>query len=129
HVMQELALTVDEIDALTGTLLGRPKSATFRTADVIGLDTLVHVAKALPQNIPHDETKNIFQLPGFLNKMMTDKWLGDKTGQGFYKKIKNAAGKSEILTLDLQTMEYHPRQKVKFATLEMAKPIDDLKER
>ena len=86
HAMQELGLNVDEIDALTGTVLGRPKSATFRTGDVVGLDTLVHVAKALPQNAPNDEAKDIFKMPPFLEKMVENKWLGDKTGQGFYKK-------------------------------------------
>lgn len=129
HVMQELGLNVDEVDSLTGPILGRPKSATFRTGDIVGLDTLVHVAKALPQNIPHDEAKDIFALPDFLEKMISSKWFGDKTGQGFYKKIKNAEGKSEIMTLDLQSMEYQPKKKTRFATIEAAKPVDDLKQR
>lgn len=124
--MQQLDMTVDEIDTLTGTVMGRPKSATFRTGDVVGLDTLVHVAKALPQNVPHDEAKEIFTLPPFLEKMVENKWLGDKTGQGFYKKVKGEKGKSDILTLNLKTMEYGPKVKTKFATLETAKPIDDL---
>ena len=89
HAMQELGLNVDEVDALTGTILGRPKSATFRTGDVVGLDTLVHVARALPRNAPDDEAKEIFTLPPFLEQMVANKWLGDKTGQGFYKKVKN----------------------------------------
>jgi len=129
--MQELGMNVDEIDFLTGTIMGRPKSATFRTGDVVGLDTLVHVAKALPDNVPNDEAKDIFILPPFLEKMVENKWLGDKTGQGFYKKekTKDAKGQSEILTLNLQTMEYGPKQKSKFATIEAAKPIDDLKQR
>lgn len=129
HAMQWLNLTVDEIDTLTGTMMGRPKSATFRTGDVVGLDTLVHVAKALPQNVPDDEAKEIFKLPPFLEKMVENKWLGDKTGQGFYKKVKGTNGKSDILTLNLQTMEYGPKVKTKFATLEAAKPIDDLAQR
>lgn len=129
HAMQRLNLTVDEIDTLTGTMMGRPKSATFRTGDVVGLDTLVHVAKALPQNVPDDEAKEIFKLPTFLEKMVENKWLGDKTGQGFYKKVKGTNGKSDILTLNLQTMEYGPKVKTKFATLEAAKPIDDLAQR
>lgn len=127
--MQQLGLNVDEIDTLTGTVMGRPKSATFRTGDVVGLDTLVHVAKALPENVPHDEMKDLFRLPPFLEKMIENKWLGDKTGQGFYKKVKGEKGQSEILTLNLQTMEYGPKQKSRFATLETAKPIDDLKQR
>ncbi len=127
HAMQQLGLTIDEIDSLSGTIMGRPKSATFRTGDVVGLDTLVHVAKALPENVPHDEAKNIFRIPPFIENMIANKWLGDKTGQGFYKKVKG--GKSDILTLNPETMEYGPKQKAKFATLEAAKPIDDLKQR
>lgn len=129
HAMQQLDMTVDEIDTLTGTVMGRPKSATFRTGDVVGLDTLVHVAKALPQNVPNDEAKDIFILPAFLEKMVENKWLGDKTGQGFYKKVKGEGGKSDIQTLNLKTMEYGPKVKTKFATLETAKPIDDLAQR
>lgn len=129
HAMQQLGMNVDEIDSLTGTIMGRPKSATFRTGDVVGLDTLVHVAKALPQNVPNDEAKDIFKMPPFLDKMVENKWLGDKTGQGFYKKVKGEKGKSEILTLNLETMEYGPKVKTKFATIEAAKPIDDLAQR
>jgi 3-hydroxyacyl-CoA dehydrogenase len=169
HAMQQLDLNVDEIDTLTGTVMGRPKSATFRTGDVVGLDTLVHVAKALPQNVPNDEMKHLFNLPPFLEKMIENKWFGDKTGQGFYKKVKSAPQqtgtsydndadslnkknadkasfttspesrgderktepvaalpRTEILTLDLKTMEYGPKQKAKFPTLDTAKQIDDL---
>lgn len=128
HIMGQLGLTIDEIDALTGPLIGRPKSATFRTADVVGIDTLVKVAKGVADNCPNDEAKNIFQIPSWLEQMVTNNWLGDKTGQGFFKKIKSAAGK-EIQTLNLSTMEYAPRVKPKFASLEAAKPIDDLKKR
>ncbi len=124
--MQDLGLNVDEVDLLTGPILGRPKSATFRTGDVVGLDTLVHVAKDLPANAPDDEAKELFKMPPFLEKMLENKWLGDKTGQGFYKKIKGEKGKSEILTLDLNTMEYGPKRKTKYATIEAAKPVDDL---
>ncbi|HEY1030430.1 MAG TPA: 3-hydroxyacyl-CoA dehydrogenase/enoyl-CoA hydratase family protein [Flavipsychrobacter sp.] len=129
HAMQQLGMSVDEIDLLTGTIMGRPKSATFRTGDVVGLDTLVHVARALPENARNDEAKDIFKMPPFLEKMLENKWLGDKTGQGFYKKVKGEKGKSEILTLNLDTMEYGPKQKSKFATIETAKPIDDLNQR
>lgn len=129
HAMQELGLSIDETDALTGTIMGRPKSATFRTGDVVGLDTLVHVAKALPENVPDDEAKDIFKIPDFINKMIENKWLGDKTGQGFYKKVKGEGGKSEILTLNPETMEYAPKQKPKFATIETAKPLENLEQR
>jgi 3-hydroxyacyl-CoA dehydrogenase len=128
HIAQQMKLTVEEIDKLTGPVLGRPKSATFRTADVVGLDTLVMVANGLTQNCPNDEAKDLFVLPAFLQKMIEQKWLGDKTGQGFYKKVKGS-GKSEIHALDLETLEYKPSQKVKFATLEQTKPIENLRDR
>ncbi|MEP7317249.1 MAG: 3-hydroxyacyl-CoA dehydrogenase family protein, partial [Panacibacter sp.] len=127
--MQKLGLTIDEVDALTGPVIGRPKSATFRTADVVGIDTLVKVAKGVAQNCPDDEAKDLFTIPEWLDKVVANNWLGDKTGQGFFKKTKGANGEKEILTLSLQTMEYGPRQKPKFATLETAKPIEDLKQR
>lgn len=129
HIVEKLDLTVEEVDKLTGPVLGRAKSATFRTGDVVGLDTLVMVAKGLQQNCPNDEAKDLFALPNYLGKMIENKWFGDKTGQGFYKKVKNKEGKSEILALDLKTLEYRPSQKVKFATLELTKPVSDLKER
>ena len=129
HAVSDLGLTVDEVDKLTGPVLGRPKSATFRTCDVVGLDTLVHVANGLKANCPNDEERALFELPDFISKMVENKWLGSKSGQGFYKKVKSSDGKSEIHSLDLKTLKYHPSQKVKFATLEMTKPIDDLKQR
>ncbi|MDB5229598.1 MAG: 3-hydroxyacyl-CoA dehydrogenase/enoyl-CoA hydratase family protein [Chitinophagaceae bacterium] len=128
HIIDELGLTIDEVDALTGPIIGRPKSATFRTADVVGIDTLVKVAKGVADNCPDDEAKNIFTIPAWLDKVVASNWLGDKTGQGFFKKIKSASGK-EIQTLNLQTMEYGARQKPKFASIDAAKPVDDLKER
>lgn len=127
--MEKLGLTIDEVDALTGPVIGRPKSATFRTADVVGIDTLVKVAKGVADNCPHDEARAIFNIPGWLDKMVSNNWLGDKTGQGFFKKTSSAAGEKEIQVLDLNTLEYKPRSKPKFATLEAAKPIDDLKKR
>ena len=126
HTMEKLQLSIDEVDALTGPIIGRPKSATFRTADVVGIDTLVKVANGVAQNCPDDEAKNIFTIPEWLNKMVANNWLGDKTAQGFFKKTKGAAGEKEIVTLNLQSLEYEPRKKAKFATLELAKPIDDL---
>jgi len=124
HQVKELGLTVEEVDKLTGPVIGRPKSATFRTVDVVGLDTLVHVANGIYKNCLDDEAHELFKLPDFINTMMENKWLGSKTRQGFYKKIKNDAGKSEILTLDLDTMEYRSKKRAKFATLELTKTID-----
>src|ERR1022692_1018905 len=130
HIMDHLGLGVDEIDALTGPVIGRPKSATFRTADVVGIDTLVKVALGVKENCPGDESKEVFTIPGWLQKMVDNQWLGDKTGQGFFKKMPpNAKGDKEIRTLSLSTFEYEARQKPKFATLDAAKPIDTLKQR
>ena len=133
-VIEKLDLTIDEVDALTGPIIGRPKSATFRTADVVGIDTLVKVAKGVYDNCPGDEQRDVFQIPAWLNKVVENNWLGDKTGQGFFKKLRNtspsgAGGEKEILTLDLKTLEYKPRQKPKFGSLDAAKAVDDLKER
>jgi 3-hydroxyacyl-CoA dehydrogenase len=128
-LVERLGLTVDEVDALTGPLIGRPKSATFRTADVVGIDTLVKVAMGVAENCPKDEQRAAFTIPAWLDKIVANKWLGDKTGQGFFKKTKGAGGEKEILTLNLQTLEYGPRQRPKFATVEAAKQVDDLKTR
>ncbi len=119
HQVQEMGLTVEEVDKLTGPVIGRPKSATFRTVDVVGLDTLVHVANGIYQNCPNDEAHDLFKLPSFIDKMMENKWLGSKTGQGFYKK----EGK-EILSLDLETLTYRAAKKASFATLETTKTIE-----
>ena len=129
HLKEKLSLSIDEIDALTGPVLGRPKSATFRTADVVGIDTLVKVAQGVATNCPNDEAKELFRIPEWLETMVNNNWLGDKTGKGFFQKIKGADGKKEILTLDLATLEYKPRVKPRFATLEAAKPIEDLPSR
>jgi len=127
--MEQLGLNIDAIDTLTGPVIGRPKSATFRTADVVGIDTLVKVARGVADNCPDDEARQLFAIPAWLETMAANNWLGDKTGQGFFKKIKAADGSKEILTLNLSTMKYEPRGKAKFATLETAKPIEDLKTR
>ena len=129
NLMEKLQLSIDEIEALTGPIIGRPKSATFRTADVVGIDTLVKVANGVADNCPDDEAKNIFNIPSWLDKMIANNWLGDKTGQGFFSKRKGANGEKEILVLNLATMEYEARKKPRFATIETAKPIDDLKTR
>ncbi|NCI49156.1 3-hydroxyacyl-CoA dehydrogenase [Sediminibacterium roseum] len=128
HIMDKLGLTIDEIEALTGPVMGRPKSATFRTGDLVGIDTLVKVAKGVADNCPNDEAKEVFTIPAWLDTVVKNNWLGDKTGQGFFKKIKSAEGK-EILTLNLQTMEYGARIKPKFASIEAAKPVEDLRQR
>lgn len=129
QLVEKLSLTIDEVDALTGPIIGRPKSATFRTADVVGIDTLVKVAKGVADNCANDEQRAVFQIPAWLNKVVEKAWLGDKTGQGFFKKTKGGGGEKEILTLNLQTLEYGPRQKPKFASVDAAKPVDELKQR
>jgi 3-hydroxyacyl-CoA dehydrogenase len=129
HAVDELGLTVEEIDKLSGPVLGRPKSATFRTCDVVGLDTLVLVANGLYNNCSQDEERELFKLPSYIEKMVENNWLGSKTGQGFYKKVKTEEGKSEIHALDLKTFEYKSSQKVSFQTLEITKSVDDLKKR
>lgn len=127
--MQQHELNIDEVDKLTGPVIGRPKSATFRTSDIVGLDTMIKVSGNLYQALPNDENRDTFKLPEVVLQMEKNKWLGDKTGQGFYKKVKNAKGESEILTLDLKTLEYKEKAKAKFATLETTKTIDNLRER
>jgi 3-hydroxyacyl-CoA dehydrogenase len=128
HQVKELGLTVEEVDKLTGPVIGRPKSATFRTVDVVGLDTLVHVANGIYENCPNDEAHELFKLPTFIDKMVKNNMLGSKTKQGFYKmEIEN--GKKNILSLDLETLKYRPNKKAKFATLEMTKTIDKVIDR
>lgn len=127
--MRKLDLNIDEVDKLTGPVIGRPKSATFRTSDVVGLDTLIKVANGLYAGLPNDEGRDMFKMPEAISKLEQNKWLGDKTGQGFYKKVKGSKGETEILTLDLKTFEYKPKAKAKFPTLETTKTIDNLRER
>ncbi|HEY0058785.1 MAG TPA: 3-hydroxyacyl-CoA dehydrogenase/enoyl-CoA hydratase family protein [Flavisolibacter sp.] len=128
-LVEKLGLSIDEIDALTGPIIGRPKSATFRTADVVGIDTLVKVAKGVYDHCPQDEARSSFAIPSWLEKVVEKGWLGDKSGQGFFKKSKGPNGEKEILTLNLETLEYAPRQKSKFASVDAAKPVEDLKQR
>jgi 3-hydroxyacyl-CoA dehydrogenase len=124
RLMQEMGLTIEEVDALTGQAVGWPKSATFRTIDLVGLDILGHVVGNMTTNV-HDERSDL-RLPEFFGKMLERKWLGDKTKGGFYKKAKSSEGKEdERLALDWKTLEYHPRQKPKFSALDMAKSIED----
>lgn len=130
RVMQQGGYTIEEIDALTGPAMGLPKSATFRTLDIVGLDVLAHVVGNLAQSLPNDERRELFELPDFVRQMLERKLLGEKTKQGFYKKVKGSGdGDGEILTLDLHTMEYRPRQRPKFASLEMAQNIEDSRQR
>ena len=130
RIMQEDGYSIEEVDTLTGPVLGMPKSATFRTLDIVGLDVLAHVVKNLRESLPQDERRDLFQLPGFVEQMLERGLLGDKTGQGFYKKVKGkSADESEILTLDLTTFEYRARQRADFPSLEMARNVDDLRER
>jgi 3-hydroxyacyl-CoA dehydrogenase len=128
RLMTKLGMTIEEVDACTGPAIGQPKSATFRTADIVGLDVLMHVVKNIYDTAVNDESRETYQVPEFVDEMARRKWLGDKTGQGFYKKLKGE-GEREILTLDVNTMEYRPRQKAKFASLEMGKTIEDTRER
>jgi 3-hydroxyacyl-CoA dehydrogenase len=128
-LVDKLGLTIDEVDALTGPIIGRPKSATFRTADVVGIDPLVKVAIGVYDNCPADESRDTFVIPAWLNKMVENNWLGDKAGQGFFKKTKGTGGEKEILTIDLKTFEYGPRQKPRFGSVDAAKSVDDLHQR
>jgi len=127
RLMSELDMTVEEVDACTGPAVGWPKSATFRTADLVGLDVLTHVVKNIYETAPNDESRERYKVPELLQEMTKRGWLGDKTGQGFYKKTKD--GPREILTLDVKTMEYRPKQKAKFVSLDAGKGIEDTKER
>jgi 3-hydroxyacyl-CoA dehydrogenase len=128
RLMETLGMTVEEVDACTGPAVGWPKSATFRTADLVGLDVLVHVVKNIYETAPEDESRERYKVPALLEEMARRQWLGDKTGQGFYKKVRGEGAK-EILTLDVNTMEYRSRQKAKFASLEIGKTIEDTRER
>ncbi|WP_223548169.1 3-hydroxyacyl-CoA dehydrogenase/enoyl-CoA hydratase family protein [Aestuariivivens sp. NBU2969] len=129
HTVQDMGLTIEEVDKLTGPVIGRPKSATFRTVDVVGLDTLVHVSNGIVENCRNDERLELFKLPEFVQTMMVNKWYGSKSGQGFYKKHVTEDGKKEILSLDLNTLNYRSAKRAKFATLELTKPIDKVIDR
>ena len=129
RLMREGGATIEEIDALTGPAMGLPKSATFRTLDIVGLDVLAHVVKNLAQALPQDERRDLFTVPDFVAQMLERKLLGDKTGQVFYKKLKGKGEESEILTLDFATFDYRERQRPKLAALEMAQNIEDPRQR
>ena len=128
RLMSTLGMTIEEVDACTGPAVGWPKSATFRTADIVGLDVLMHVVRNIYETAPDDESREAYKVPGLVEEMAKRNWLGDKTGQGFYKRLKGE-GEREILTLDVNTMEYRPRQKAKFASIETGKTIEDTQQR
>jgi len=128
RLMNKLGMTIEEVDACTGPAIGQPKSATFRTADIVGLDVLMHVVKNIYESATDDESREMYKVPAFVEDMAKRKWLGDKTGQGFYKKLRGE-GEREILSLDVNTMEYRPRQKARFASIEAGKTIEDTRER
>jgi 3-hydroxyacyl-CoA dehydrogenase len=123
------AFTIEEVDAITGPALGRPKSATFRTLDLAGIDILTHVVHNLYERLPDEAARSQFVLPAFVEKMVERKMVGEKAGQGFYKRVKSAAGESEILTLDPATLEYRPRKSPRLSSLEAAAAIADVRER
>lgn len=129
HRMLDEGYRVEEVDAILGQPMGRPRSAVFRTADLAGIDTLVHVADNLYENLPDDPQRERFRMPEFIREMVSRKWLGDKTGQGFYKKEKGDGGKSEILAIDPKTLEYRPQESVHFSSIDSVKGNPDAAER
>jgi 3-hydroxyacyl-CoA dehydrogenase len=129
QTMIDLGLTVEAVDELTGSIIGHPKSASFRTADLVGLDTLVHVAENVYEGAPDDEKREMFKIPDFIKKMIENKMLGEKSGQGFYRKSKDSEGKKVILSLDYNSLEYRPQEKVKLASLETARSISGVSQR
>lgn len=129
HAVEKYGLTVGEVDRLTGPIIGRAKSATFRTLDVVGLDTTIKVAQGVAQNVPNDEQKHMFELPNIVKELDKRKWYGDKTKQGYFKKTKDENGKRLILELDLNTYEYKPTEKPKIKVYGKAKDEDDLSKR
>ncbi len=129
HRMLDEGYRVEEVDAILGQPMGRPRSAAFRTADLAGIDTLVHVADNLYENLPDDPQREQFRMPEFIREMVSRKWLGDKTGQGFYKKDKGADGKSEILAIDPKTLEYRPQESAHFSSIDSVKGNPDPAER
>lgn len=129
NLMEQMGMSIEEVDAITGPISGRPKSATFRTCDVVGIDTLVKVAQGVKDNCPNDENKDLFAIPSFLDKMVESKWLGDKTGQGFYKKSQDSQGNRTIDALNLNTMAYGAQVKPRFESIGAARQEDNLKKR
>ncbi len=129
EVAEELDLTIEEVDKLTGSATGKPNTGTFRLCDLIGIDTALKVKKGLHQNLPKDEYNSLFGKKSCLEAVVEKGWYGDKSGQGFYKKSKDAEGNRIIMGLDLHTMEYRPSPKVKIPSLDQTKPMDNLSDR
>ena len=129
RVMTELGMTIEQVDACTGPAVGWPKSATFRLADIVGLDVFVNVIRNIYENAPNDESREIYRVPALIEELARRGWNGEKAGRGFYQRVKRGSGESEILTLDPTTMEYRPRQKARFASIEMGRTIEDTRER
>lgn len=129
HTIEKMGMGVSEVDKLTGTVIGRAKSATFRTMDVVGLDTTVNVANNLYKALPHDESRDVFKLPKIVEVLYNNKWFGDKTGQGYFKMIRHKDGRKELKEIDFETFEYKDVEKPKFKALEASKEIEDLKKR
>ncbi len=125
--MQALDMTIEEVDACTGPAIGQPKSATFRTSDIVGLDILAHVLRNIYESAKDDESREMYKLPDFAEEMLKRGMLGDKTGKGFYHKLKSK--EKEILTLDWKTLEYREKQKAKFGSIEAGKSVEDTRER
>src|SRR5690606_9604141 len=125
HSIEKMGLGVSEVDKLTGTVIGRAKSATFRTLDLVGLDTTVNVANQLYGILEKDESRDTFRLPGIVEKLYNNNWLGEKTGQGFFKMIRHKDGSKELKEIDLKTLEYKDAEKPKFKALDDSKEIDD----
>jgi len=129
QLVDEMGLTIEEVDKLTGPATGKPKTGTFRLSDLVGLDTTAHVLKGIRDNCPEDEQRDLFEVPGFVEKMLEKKWLGDKTQQGFYKKTRDEEGNRVILSLDLDSLEYRERASVKLSSLDATKTMERLDER
>lgn len=121
--------SIEEVDAITGPAIGRPKSATFRTADLAGIDIVGHVVKDFQKRLPDPGARAVFTLPPFVSTLIDKGWIGEKAGRGFYQRVKKGGGESEILTLDPATFDYRPKQSVRFPSIEAARSIDDARER
>jgi len=121
--------TIEEVDAITGPAIGRPKSATFRTMDLAGLDILGHVAANLREQLPHEYSRRAFVLPTVVETLIERGWVGEKAGRGFYQRVKGSGGESQILALDPSSFEFRPIQPVKLGSIEAARSIDDVGER
>ncbi|HXF38280.1 MAG TPA: 3-hydroxyacyl-CoA dehydrogenase family protein, partial [Blastocatellia bacterium] len=129
RVMTDGGCSIEEVDAMTGPVVGRPKSASFRTTDIVGLDTALYVAENLYPAVPNDERRDVLVPPDFMREMVKRGWTGNKAGQGFYKKQRGEGGKTEYQVLDYNSMEYKPAQKVRIPSLDAAKGIEDTAER